>query len=155
MKRVLLTGMSGTGKSSVISRLSGLGYKAVDLDHPAWSEYNDELDWVWREDLVEQLLAEEDGDLLFVSGCATNQVKFHSRFSHIILLSAPAGVLIERLKTRTNNPYGKRPEELAEVLGYLETVEPLLRRVAGHEIVTTMPLDEVVSTILRIVRRRS
>lgn len=34
-------------------------------------------------------------------------------------------------------------------------MEPLLRRVASHEIVTTMPLDEVVSTILRIVGRVS
>ena len=33
----------------------------------------------------------------------------------------------------------------------VETVEPLLRRVADHEIRTTMPLDEVVATVLRLV----
>jgi len=32
MKRVLLTGMSGTGKSTVVAELVGLGFKAVDLD---------------------------------------------------------------------------------------------------------------------------
>jgi shikimate kinase len=78
-------------------------------------------------------------------------VKFYPRFDHIILLSAPADVLIERLRTRTNNPYGKHPDELAAVLGYLETVEPLLRRTAGHEIDTSAPLDEVVATVLRLV----
>jgi predicted ATPase len=32
MKRVLLTGMSGTGKSTVIKELAARGYKAVDTD---------------------------------------------------------------------------------------------------------------------------
>jgi dephospho-CoA kinase len=143
--------MSGTGKSTVIGKLAELGYKAIDLDDPAWSEYDEEADWIWREDLVQRLLAEDDGALLFVSGCPTNQVKFYSQFDHIILLSAPADVLVERLRSRTNNSYGKRPEELNDVLTYLKTVEPRLRRVAGHEIDTTVPLEHVVSTILEVV----
>lgn len=151
MKRVLLTGMSGTGKSTVIQKLSELGYNAVDLDQPDWSEYNEEGDWIWREDRVRKLLAEFDGDILFVSGCATNQVEFRSMFDHVILLSAPQDVIIERLRSRTNNPYGKRPEELAEVLGYMETVEPLLRRGADYEIVTTVPMEDLISSILRSV----
>ena len=32
VKRVLITGMSGTGKSSVVAELSARGYKAVDAD---------------------------------------------------------------------------------------------------------------------------
>jgi dephospho-CoA kinase len=151
VKRVLLTGMSGTGKSTVIQKLSELGYNAVDLDQPDWSEYNEEGDWIWREDRVRKLLAEFDGDILFVSGCATNQVEFRSMFDHVILLSAPQDVIIERLRSRTNNPYGKRPEELAEVLGYMETVEPLLRRGADYEIVTTVPMEDLISSILRSV----
>jgi adenylate kinase family enzyme len=39
MKRVLLTGMSGTGKSMLISELAARGYKAVDLDTDEWSEW--------------------------------------------------------------------------------------------------------------------
>ena len=33
MKRILVTGMSGTGKSTVINRLATLGYRAVDSDY--------------------------------------------------------------------------------------------------------------------------
>ena len=38
VKRVLLTGMSGTGKSTVVAELAARGYKAVDADDPALSE---------------------------------------------------------------------------------------------------------------------
>jgi shikimate kinase len=147
--------MSGTGKSTVIAVLAAHGFTAVDLDAPGWSEYGPNGDWVWCEDRIQDLLSVEDsvedGDILFVSGCAENQVGFHPQFDHIILLSAPADVLVERLTTRTNNPYGKHPDELADVLGYLETVEPRLRRVAGHEVDASAPLDEVVTTVLRLV----
>jgi len=151
VKRVLLTGMSGTGKSTLITALAARGFKAVDMDEPGWSEYGPDGDWVWREDRMQDLLSTRDVDILFVSGCAENQVKFYPQFDHIILLSAPANVLVERLTTRTNNPYGRHPGDLAEVLGYLETVEPRLRRSAGHEIDASAPLDQVVATVLRLV----
>jgi dephospho-CoA kinase len=143
--------MSGTGKSTVIGELRARGYRAVDFDEPGWSEYAPDGDWIWREDRVADLLARDEGALLFVSGCATNQVKFYPQFDEIVLLSAPAETLVERLTTRTNNPYGKHPDELAETLGYLETVEPLLRKGASHEIDTRAPLDQVVASILRLV----
>ena len=117
MKRILLTGMSGTGKSTVIGALAARGYPALDMDEPGCSEYAPDGDWIWREDRVQAFLAQPDGAARFVSGCATNQVTFYPQFDEIVLLSAPAAVLIERLATRTNNPYGKHPDERAEVLG--------------------------------------
>jgi predicted ATPase len=38
VKRVLLTGMSGTGKSTVVRELAARGYKAVDADEGGLSE---------------------------------------------------------------------------------------------------------------------
>jgi dephospho-CoA kinase len=156
--------MSGTGKSSVIGELAARGYKAVDADGPAYSEWVEvsgdtsalgspewgSRDWMWREDRIQDLLSTEDADLLFVSGCAANMGKFLPQFDHVVLLSAPAEVIVERLAARTTNAYGKRPEEVARTLELIETVEPRLRRVAGHEIDASAPLDEVVVTVLRI-----
>ena len=88
MKRILLTGMSGTGKSSVIAELRKRGYQAVDMDEPGWSEYAPDGEWVWREDRVQERLSCEDGDVLFVSGCAINQGKFYPLFDNIVLLSS-------------------------------------------------------------------
>lgn len=152
MKCVLLTGMSGTGKSTVIDELSARGYQAIDLDQPGWSVHAPDGDWVWNEERVSDLLSTRDGDLVFLGGCAENQGKFYSMLDHIILLSAPAEVISERIRTRTNNPYGKDPRELADVLGYLETVEPLIRRGATHEIDTRMRIEEVVERVLEIAR---
>lgn len=153
VRRLLLTGMSGTGKSSVIRQLAALGYKAVDMDEPGWSEYAADGEWVWREDRMQELLASlKDDEVLFVSGCAINQGKFYPQFDAVILLSTPADVIVERLRTRTNNPYGKHPDEIDATLDNLRTIEPLLRKGADHEIVTTIPLDAVVAEVVKVLR---
>jgi dephospho-CoA kinase len=149
VKRVLLTGMSGTGKSSVIEALAARGYKAVDTDD-GWCEPLADGRQRWREDAIERLLAIEDADVLFVAGCEENQVRFHRRFDVIILLSAPAEILAERLASRTGNPYGKTPGELQRVFDDLRAVEPLLRHAADYELSTAMPLSEVVTAVLRL-----
>ena len=164
MQRILLTGMSGAGKSTLIAELAARGYKAVDADCDEFSEWvastgdqgafgptvEADRDWVWREDRIQALLATEDSDVLFLSGCAENMGKFLPQFDHVILLSAPAEVIVERLASRANSAYGKRPDEVARVLGLLETVEPRLRRAAGYEIDTSACLDDVVATVLRL-----
>jgi dephospho-CoA kinase len=162
MKKVLITGMSGTGKSALIQELSARGYKSVDTDYDGFSELvdgpDDQLtglfngqDWVWREDCIHQLLSTEDAEVLFVSGCAPNQWKFYREFDYVVLLSAPPSVIVERLATRTGNPYGKDPDEVARVLLLQQTIEPRLRSVADLELDTSAPLDEVVASVLRLV----
>lgn len=163
MKRVLLTGMSGTGKSTLICELAARGYKAVDTDTDEWSKWVpdaglldqsgsvEEADWVWREDRIQCLLSSDDADTLFVSGCKSNQGKFYAQFDHVILLSAPVPVLMERLATRTTNPYGKDADELARILGHVHSVEPLLRRTASLEVDTNAPVEQVIDTILSVV----
>ena len=149
MKRVLLTGMSGTGKSTVIAALAARGYRAVDTDD-GWCEPLPDGRQRWREDAIERLLATEDTGVLFVAGCEENQVRFHPRFDVIILLSAPPGILAERLASRAGNPYGKAPGELRRVFDDLRAVEPLLRRAADYEVRTTMPVGDVVAEVLRL-----
>ena len=142
--------MSGTGKSSLIAELAALGYKAVDTD-TGWCEPQSDGRQQWREDAIQALLATEDNDVLFVAGCEENQVRFHSQFDHIILLSAPVGILAQRRATRTNNPFGKSAGESRRFLADLQEVEPLLRAIADCEIDTTMPISEVVRVILQAV----
>ena len=148
MKRVLVTGMSGVGKTSVLDALRRLGYRAVDSDYDGLSELAADGEWRWNEQRMQELLSTEDSDVLFVSGTSDNMGRFLPQFDLVVLLSAPAEVMVRRLATRTNNPYGREAEQVAESLQYKETVEPLLRGIATIEIDTTPPLDQVVAAVL-------
>jgi dephospho-CoA kinase len=177
MLRVLITGMSGTGKSTLLDRLASRGYKTVETDaHPSLRRFvpragdvrrasrnnsSNSADWaesagqegegMWNEERIQQLLSTEDAEVLFLCGTARNQRKFYPQFDHIILLSAPVPVIVERVTTRTNNPYGKHPDELAEILTNVETVELLLRGGATLEIDTSVPIEHVVRAVLDAV----
>ena len=150
MKRVLITGMSGTGKSSLLHELAARGYRTVDTDYGDYFETVDG-ERLWREDRISMLLSSAPDDppgVLFVQGTTRNQTLFYPRFHHIVLLSAPPEILAGRLATRTTNPYGKDPAELAETLQYQQTVEPLLRAAATVEVVTTVPVVRVADIVL-------
>lgn len=125
MKRVLITGMSGTGKSAVIRELIARGWRAHDLDTPEWSHWIDAdpsdtltparaKDWVWREDSVRALLSAPQEGTLFISGCAQNMGRLFPLIDTVILLSAPVATIMERLRDRSPDFYGSVAEEAAK-----------------------------------------
>ncbi len=152
---VLVTGMSGTGKSTALVELARRGHRVVDTDYGGWSEEvpaSEEREWeqLWREDRIDQLLDAHDDGVLFVSGCVANQGKFYPRFDAVVLLSAPADVILGRVADRETNDFGKTDAERDLIMNDLATVEPLLRAGATAEIDTRAPLDEVVDELERI-----
>lgn len=147
MARVLLTGMSGAGKTTVLDELRRRGHPTVDTDYDGW-----ELpDGTWDERRMDRLLAAHTD--VVVSGTVENQGRFYDRFEHVVLLSAPLHVLIERVSRRSNNPYGKTAEQRAEIANYLDTVEPLLRRGATLELDGRRPTSELADVIEVLVTR--
>lgn len=159
MKRILITGMSGTGKSAVVEELLLRGYRAVDLDVPEWSHWidaapgddltpEDGKDWVWREDRVRNLLSHNEDEDLFVSGCAENMGKLLNVVDTIVLLSAPLTTIMHRLGKRSGAGYGQTTEERRRVAALIEEVEPLLRQSAEIEIDTRQPVAQTVDQIL-------
>jgi shikimate kinase len=155
--------MAGTGKSSALAELGRRGYRVVDTDGPGWREYReyvesaDELhrgEWLWVEERMTRLLDSDDGRSLFVAGGVRNQQKFYDRFDAVVLLSAPADVLLDRVARRTTNNYGKTPLERAEILADLAEVEPVLRQECTHELDASRPLDEVVEDLIAIASQK-
>jgi thymidylate kinase len=126
----------------------------VDTDTDEWSVWatqpDGSPDWVWREGAIGALLDKYENGQLFVAGCKTNQGKFYSSFDHVVLLSAPAEIIFERVTNRSTNPYGKSAEERREILRYLSEVEPRLRATATIEIDATAPLVDVVDQLQRL-----
>ena len=135
----------------------------MDTDY---GEYSEEVpcseaggwEQLWREDRIEALLDGHDDGVLFISGCVSNQGKFYPRFDVVVLLTAPANVILERVARRESNAFGKYAAEQDRILYDLATVEPLLRASATAEIDTRALLDEVVDgleSIADILRRRT
>jgi gluconate kinase len=159
VSKILVTGISGTGKSAVLAELGRRGYHVVDTDDPGWREYRahpdppDELprgEWLWVEDRMTRMLDSDDGRSLFVEGCSANQSTFYDRFDAVVLLSAPSEVILDRVERRVSNDYGKSPLERAMILDDLANIEPLLRASCTHELDASRPLDDVVADLIAI-----
>ncbi len=141
--------MSGTGKSSALVELARRGFRTVDTDEPGWTVEDADGGRWWDEERISRLLA-TDGPTLYVSGTVSNQGRFYDRFDAVVLLSAPAELLLERIATRTTNDYGKSAEERELILEHLRHVEPLLRASCTHEIDAAQPLAEVVELLAQV-----
>ena len=153
MPRILVTGMSGVGKSTALAELAKRGFQVVETDDAPWSEWSEAAGgYVWREELISELLSRDDGAVLYVSGTVSNQSRFYSRFDAVVLLSAPADVLLRRIETRTSNRYGKRADERALILSDIAEVEPLLRATCTHELDAAQPIDHIVGRLVEIGR---
>ena len=153
MRRVLVTGMSGVGKSTVLAELAKRGFQVVETDNAPWSLWSETAGgYVWREDLISELLSRDAGAALYVSGTVSNQGMFYSQFDAVVLLTAPIDVLLHRIETRTSNQYGKAEEERAVVLRDIAEVEPLLRATCTHEVDATQPIENVVAKLVEIGR---
>ena len=150
MTVVFVTGMSGTGKSSALAELACRGHQVVDTDYGDWIDDTPGSERLWNESRIDELLTAHDDGVLFVSGCVANQGKFYERFDAVVLLSAPADVILERVARRGTNDFGKNDAERDEILRDLASVEPLLHRGATAAIDTRASLDEVVDELERI-----
>ena len=146
MAKVLLTGMSGTGKSTVLAELQARGYETVDTDYEAWTL----SDGKWDEQRMAELLASTKR--IIVSGTVENQGNFYQYFDHIVLLSAPLRILLERVKNRTNNSYGKTPEQQSQIAAYKQSIEPLLRQGATLELDSQAPIEEITDCIEKLLK---
>ena len=145
MGRILVTGMSGVGKSSLLRELARRGHLTVDTDYNGWvlSDGN------WDEGRMTQLLRHESA--IVVSGTVENQAHFYDRFDAVILITAPLDVLLERVRQRNDNPYGTTRADREEIRGYVATVQPLLRLGATHELDGLSSVSELADATERIL----
>lgn len=151
-----MTGMSGTGKSTVLAELARRGFETVDTDKGDWTRWSDDEDgYVWVGDRIAELLAQDRDTTLYLSGTVSNQGRFYPAFDAVVLLSAPADVLLRRIETRTSNNYGKNLPERELIKQHLAEIEPRLRRTCTHELDATRPIGEIADELVRIGQGRA
>lgn len=157
MKAILLTGMSGVGKSTVLVELACRGWSTVDTDMPEWIIHSVggsaiKGERMWHEGNMSRLLAAPRTAPLAVAGTVINQGLFYDRFDAVVLLSAPLETMLERVVTRESNRFGRRESEREAIRRDHAEVEPLLRASATHEFSTNRPLGDVVADIELIAK---
>jgi len=154
--KILLTGMSGTGTSSVLEHLARRGWDVVDTDYGDWKVAGPDGDLVWDESKITELLTTQPANRrLAVDGCVSNQGRFYGYFDAVVLLTAPIEVMLERVTRRTNNDYGKTPDEQEEIRANTRLVVPLLRPGADLEIDSgATSIEEICDRIERFLKDR-
>src|SRR3954451_9521411 len=139
--RVLLTGMSGARKSTVLAAVAGRGYPTVDTDYGGWQLPGAR----WDEPMMGALLA--DHTTIAVSGTAQNLGSFYDRFEHVIYLRVPLEVLLDRGRTRANSTYGKTADQQSQITRYVAEVEPMIRRTATLDLDGLLPIPALADRV--------
>lgn len=135
--------MSGAGKTTVLDALGQRGYQTVDTDYDGWQMPGA----LWDAPRMNALLACHD--TIAVGGTAQNQGRFYGDFEHVLYLRVPLEVLLDRVRARTNNPYGKTAEQQADIAEYVAAVEPLILRTATSELDGLLPVQVLADRVER------
>jgi hypothetical protein len=156
-RNYLIEGLSGAGKSSVYEELIRRGYKAISTDR-AW-KYHDGPDGslpagpghhggsLWDQHKAVSELESAEPEVLFVCGSSRNRDRFLPYFTEIFNLRIDDDTMRRRLQERTNNDFGKQPEELELMLTLNRSDE---KPAGAIDVDATQPLHQVVDELLRL-----
>jgi hypothetical protein len=155
-RNYLVEGLSGAGKSSVYEELIGRGYKAITTDR-AWKSRagpNTGLrsppihqSSMWEERKALSELERSEPEVLFVCGSGGNRDRFLPYFTKVFNLCIDDDTMRRRLRERTNNDFGKQPEEFELMLRLNRNGE---KPPGAIDVDATQPLDQVVDEVLRL-----
>jgi hypothetical protein len=109
MTRVVITGTSGTGKSTALAELARCGHRVVDADLPTLSTEIASPAGSGAEQLGARMRWTRCSLTTSPDGCSSlgaPQIKarFYDRFDAVVLFSVPREVLLHRIATRSTNP---------------------------------------------------
>lgn len=156
-RNFLVEGLSGAGKSAVYEELIRRGYEAISTDRvwainadpdtglPGGPKTHDT--WMWDEKKAVSELQSLEPDILFVCGSSRNRDQFLPYFTKVFNLWIDDDTMRRRLRERTNNEFGKEPEEVELMLRLNQANE---KPAGSIDIDATQPLEQVVDELLRL-----
>ncbi len=85
---------------------------------------------------------------VFICGSAANEGEVWSRFAAVAALIINEATLLHRLAVRTDNSFGKSPDERAKAVGRLRGYAANFQSHVAVLIDATQPIEAVVTSIL-------
>jgi dephospho-CoA kinase len=171
---ILVTGVAGSGKSTVCRELQRRGYAAYDIESitglfafvdkttgkPATDHWGDDPEWFerhsWRcdKEKLGKLMLANQRNLAFYCGIAANLDDLLPLFDRVVVLTVDAATLRKRLSERPPSDFGHAPAIQEWLLGWRDEWEDKMKRLGAVMIGTDRGLHEVVDEIIRIATDR-
>lgn len=170
--KVLITGIAGTGKSTIVKALNEKGIASIDLhDVPGLFFWQDKktkerVEYVPTQsrewfDTVDRLcdigrlkkILDQKQDIVMAGTVGGNQAEYIALFDTVILLQSDPQTLIHRMKTRTNKSgYGKTKAEQEDNIEWQKEFDPLLLSLGAIPVDTNGELNDVVDKIITLIK---
>lgn len=172
MALIYITGVSGSGKSTIRHALQSLGYETYDVDDKEVSVITElksgktvemppanlrgntwflRHSWTILPAEINKLKKLSESKLIFLCGAAKNDKDHWEQFDLVVCLDITEEELRRRIANRIDNDYGKNNHELQEILDWHEVATEKYKALGAHVIDAEKPKDEVVKMILNLV----
>jgi hypothetical protein len=168
MSAVMITGISGAGKTTIAAVLARRGLASIDADDDPLLARDVDLagavveapaapdfawlarhSWAWNPARLDELIRAAAPATLYVCGGAANELELADRFTHIFLLEIDEPTMLERLDAPTrHNEWGRTGDTREHLRGRLSGYQDRLRASGAIPVDASRPLDEVVDAIL-------
>lgn len=174
MPLIYVTGVSGTGKSTILYELRRRGFEAHGVDEHEYAQWRHrksgeikefpykestpkihdwykQYAWVLHQEKIAELKqrSDQENKTIFLCGSAEEERNVRRYFDQTVALVADEATIRRRIAARTGNLFGKHPDEMAEILHWLDGYEGRYRDLGATIIDATQPLDKVVEIIVK------
>ena len=171
MSLFYITGVPGTGKTTIQKELTKRGYEAYDIDETGYGgpvnlatgqsasvppieernlEWFDQHEWRVSRKAIEDLKKQSKNKVVYLCGTASTENLVWDLFDKVLYLNIDEATLRSRILSRNNgNDFGKSDDELQIILDRYSTAQVNLRNKAVTYVDASKPLNEVVATIVQ------
>ena len=173
MKKFLITGIPGSGKSTISNVLKTQKYDVIDglrkiglaywIDRRTGKEtvYESSVNldwfreyvWTWDELVLNKLLKENNEELFFICGVVPLESKILEYFDKVFLLSIPTALIRQRIGQKNDNEFTKNPHYINWVLSWHDDFEFRVLKYGAIPVDTTKPVGEVDDEILSYAQK--
>ncbi len=175
IKSIFITGIAGSGKTSVSTELIKRGYKAYNIEEieglfemrdkrtgklfENYDNYDFEKvkyhDWFCNKNKLQKLIQKNKKDIAYYCGIASNNDEILPLFDKVILLQASSEVIIKRLSERKNNDFGKTIEVREMVLSGKDHFENRMKEKGAIVVDANRGLGKVADDIMGKIEKNN